>query len=109
VELGNEYRNWQITNGGRTFKCEGQVDPGLAGALPWNWWNDYEWAWYEFDLNEHLNNVNGTLEFWAKKHVSAKPHPNKRSGFSQCLTAILFQGKHVPRLALVDTGDHRQG
>jgi hypothetical protein len=67
----NDYRSFQLANGGRKFRCEGEVRSGLEGILPWNWGAETQWTWYEFNLNEHLNNLNGTLEFWAKKHVSA--------------------------------------
>jgi hypothetical protein len=63
----NDFRDWQLVDDGRTFKCMGEVRPGLSGMLPWNWGKDSEWAWTQFNLNEHLNNVNGVLEFWAKK------------------------------------------
>jgi hypothetical protein len=66
----NDFRDWQLVDDGRTFKCMGEVRPGLSGMLPWNWGKDSEWAWTQFNLNEHLNNVNGVLEFWAKKSVS---------------------------------------
>ena len=69
---GNDYRNHQLADGGRKFRCEGQVRQGLEGILPWNWGKELDWTWHEFPLNDHLNNVNGTLEFWAKKHVRAR-------------------------------------
>ena len=66
----NGFRNFQLANDGRTFKCEKELNPGIGAILPWNWGADSDWEWREFNLNEHLNNVNGVLEFWAKKDVS---------------------------------------
>lgn len=66
----NEYRNWELRDDNRKFWAEGELRPGLKGVLPWNWFADSEWGWKEFPLDEHLNNMDGTLKFWAKKYVS---------------------------------------
>lgn len=108
----NDFRNWQLADGGRTFKCEGEVRPGLGGLLPWNWGNDTEWEWREFNLNEHLNNVNGVLEFWAQKYVSTSFHTctgrHWPEVFEYAYADHVAIGEHFPGLAIDRIGGCRK-
>lgn len=66
----NAFRNWELRNNNRELWAEGELKPGIAGILPWNWWADSEWGWKSFQLDEHLDNIDGRLRFWAQKYVS---------------------------------------
>ncbi|KAF3040405.1 hypothetical protein E8E11_002219 [Didymella keratinophila] len=69
----NAFRNWELRNNNRELWAEGELKPGIAGILPWNWWADSEWGWKSFQLDEHLDNIDGRLRFWAQKYEPPFP------------------------------------